>query len=128
MTRYEQGFLTKCAEHGVDGRPLLAKMAQEYGIEEISTDATLSKEERKALKEALSKIRRKQISQFLSRIDDGLYTVRTKEYGNPTAMYDTKKDKMWYTDAQREERERRVRGKNLFWRSFLMGGVPLYTA
>ena len=23
MTRYEQGFLTKCAEHGVDGRALL---------------------------------------------------------------------------------------------------------
>lgn len=25
MTRYEHGFLTKCAEHGVDGRRLLVK-------------------------------------------------------------------------------------------------------
>ena len=27
MTRYEQGFLTKCAEYGVDGRYLLYKFA-----------------------------------------------------------------------------------------------------
>ena len=27
MTRYEQGFLTKCAEYGVDGRKLLEKIA-----------------------------------------------------------------------------------------------------
>lgn len=25
MTRYEKGFLTKCAEYGVDGRPLLKR-------------------------------------------------------------------------------------------------------
>jgi hypothetical protein len=27
MTRYEQGFLTKCAEYGIDGRELLYKQA-----------------------------------------------------------------------------------------------------
>ena len=27
MTRYEQGFLTKCAEYGIDGRELLYKKA-----------------------------------------------------------------------------------------------------
>ena len=27
MTRYEQGFLTKCAEYGIDGRDLLYKQA-----------------------------------------------------------------------------------------------------
>ena len=33
MTRYEHGFLTKCAEHGVDGRPLLKKIASTAGHE-----------------------------------------------------------------------------------------------
>lgn len=28
MTRYEQGFINKCAEYGVDGRTVLAKLAQ----------------------------------------------------------------------------------------------------
>lgn len=28
MNRYEKGFITKCAEYGVDGRKLLEKMAQ----------------------------------------------------------------------------------------------------
>ena len=27
MTRYEQGFMNKCAEYGVDGRVLLEKLA-----------------------------------------------------------------------------------------------------
>ena len=31
MTRYEQGFLTKCAEYGIDGRELLYKQALHYG-------------------------------------------------------------------------------------------------
>lgn len=29
MTRYEVGFMKKCAEHGVDGRAVLAKLAQD---------------------------------------------------------------------------------------------------
>jgi len=128
MTRYEQGFMNKCAEYGVDGRFLLSKIAQDAGVAELSTKATLPKDERKALYNALSRIRRKQISKFLSHVNGDTYTVRANEYGSPTAMYDTKKDKLWYTDAQQRERERRVRGKNLFWRSFLMGGVPFYTA
>ena len=33
MTRYEQGFLKKCAEHGVDGRVLLKK-AQEAAAQQ----------------------------------------------------------------------------------------------
>ena len=31
MTPYEQGFLTKCAEYGVDGRELLEKLAYSTG-------------------------------------------------------------------------------------------------
>lgn len=29
MTRYEQGFINKCAEYGIDGRVVLHKLAQE---------------------------------------------------------------------------------------------------
>lgn len=32
MTRYEQGFLTKCAEYGIDGRELLEKQALIGGL------------------------------------------------------------------------------------------------
>lgn len=32
MTRYEHGFLTKCAEYGVDGRPVLLEMQKRAGI------------------------------------------------------------------------------------------------
>lgn len=29
MTRYEKGFLTKCAEYGIDGRYLLQKRTEQ---------------------------------------------------------------------------------------------------
>ena len=31
MTRYEQGFINKCAEYGIDGGVVLQKLAQEMG-------------------------------------------------------------------------------------------------
>jgi len=140
MTSYEQGFLTKCAEHGVPNHVAgrLLKLAKgddsddeddgSIDVMEMSTDSRLSRDERKELLRALPESRRKMIKSFLNKMDkDGLYTVRTNEYGSPTAMYDKILDRLYYTRAQQEERERRIRGKNLFWRQFLMGGVPMYT-
>lgn len=45
MTRYEQGFLKKCAEYGVDGRAFLKK-AQEAAAQQPQTSSTPSTLER----------------------------------------------------------------------------------
>lgn len=135
MTNYEHGFMSKCAEYGVDVNTAryLLKRAEEVlddgvtDVMEISTDARLPKDERNRLKEELPSHRRKMIKKFLNKLQDGVYAVRTNEYGSPTATYDFNRDRLYYTKAQEIERDRRVRGKNMFWRSFLMGGVPVYS-
>lgn len=48
MTRYEQGFIQKCAEYGVDGRALLEKLAYTPSLKElIRTSGSLEKGLRK---------------------------------------------------------------------------------
>ena len=135
MTSYQHGFMHKYAEYGLDVNTAryLLKRAEDVlddGITdamEVSTDARLPKYERNRLKDELPSHRRKMIKKFLNKLQDGVYAVRTNEYGSPTATYDFNRDRLCYTKAQEIERERRIKGKNMFWRNVFMGGLPVYS-
>ena len=79
MNRYEKGFITKCAEYGIDGRQLLQKMAKntisdEQGKELLRLKREMDKAKNKEQPQNIDyRARRKLVRKLLSSLVLGTY-------------------------------------------------------